>query len=117
MGRKKPVCKNCGHRIWFDVLRSPALSSVWHHTHMLHNDNCPCRKPEPRKIYWEEIPEYGDAMTVEEFKDDVNTGCLIDYDGFGHPMKDGKMAGHLDIYPSRVDIIPEDATHIIWFNR
>ena len=43
---KRPLnCKNCGHRIWCDD-----IDSRWRHSHMLHNDNCPCRNPEPRII-------------------------------------------------------------------
>lgn len=66
--------------------------------------------------YTEELPSYGDVMTVENFRNDCRAGYLIDYDGYGHPVKDNKMA-KIRIYPSGRDLIPADATHILWFNR
>ena len=35
-------CKNCKHVVWYDE-----KEEVWHHKHMLHDDNCECRKPIP----------------------------------------------------------------------
>jgi hypothetical protein len=35
-------CKNCRHVIWYDD-----VDKVWHHKHMLHDDWCECRNPEP----------------------------------------------------------------------
>lgn len=60
---------------------------------------------------------HDDIYTVEEFKIMVKHGVLIDYDGFGYPMKDGLADDEILVYPSRVDDIPEDATHVVWFNR
>ncbi len=58
----------------------------------------------------------GDLMTVSEFLDCCNCGGFIDYDGFGNPVKDNLLMDKL-IYPSRLFDIPEDATHIFWYNR
>lgn len=58
-----------------------------------------------------------DVYTVQEFKDRCAVGAFIDYDGFGHPVKDGKQDRSIDIRPSRLGKIPKDATHINWFNR
>ena len=67
--------------------------------------------------YTDEVPtSYGDLMTVEDFRGNCEGGGFIDYDGFGHPVKDGK-ASKQRIYPSERNQIPKDATHIIWFNR
>jgi len=66
--------------------------------------------------YTEELPNYGNLMTVEEFKECCEGGGFIDYDGFGNPVKDGK-ASNQRIYPSERGFIPKDATHIVWFNR
>jgi len=73
--------------------------------------------------YVEALPDYGDLMTVEDF---LEAG-FIDYDGHGQAVKDGLVAeypvnretGWPDwILPSQgIDAIPEDATHVIWFNR
>lgn len=64
-----------------------------------------------------------DVMTVEEY---LEAG-FVDYDGMGEPVKDGKIAepeynpktGWPDwLKPSDGDSkIPQDATHIIWYNR
>ena len=74
-----------------------------------------------QQVYINEIPSYGDLMTVEEFKENCECGGFTDYDGFGHParietLKDGK-ASKQRIYPSERNLIPNDATHIVWFNR
>lgn len=57
-------------------------------------------------------------MTVDEFKSDVKNGYLIDYDGFGYAMKEGVgVDDKIVIQPSCLSDIPQDATHIVWFNR
>ena len=61
------------------------------------------------------LPDYGDIMTVKAFVDSCNDNSFIDYDGFGHPVKDGKMCPRLIIKPSRRQEIPKEATHIVWF--
>jgi hypothetical protein len=58
-----------------------------------------------------------DVYTVDEFRNLVEAGMFIDYDGFGHPVKDGKADSGINIYPSQVSKIPEDATHIVWYNQ
>ncbi len=55
-------------------------------------------------------------LTVEEWKEDVRTGMFIDYDGYGHPVRNDMVANDV-IYPSQADSVPDDATHIVWFNR
>lgn len=67
--------------------------------------------------YRDEIPSYGDIMTVEDFKENVKSRMFIDYDGHGYPSKNGKMHRDLMIVPSQAHQIPKDATHIVWFNK
>lgn len=67
--------------------------------------------------YTEQIPKYGDLMTVKEFKANVKSGGFIDYDGSGQPVKNNLRDTTIDIYPSELYNIPKDATHILWFNR
>ena len=62
-------------------------------------------------------PDEDDVYTVEEFKKCVSNGAFIDYDGFGYPVKDKLADGSITIIPSRVKNIPDDATHIVWYNR
>ena len=42
MKEKSIKCKNCKHAVFYND-----VDDTWHHKHMLHNDNCECRKPEP----------------------------------------------------------------------
>lgn len=58
----------------------------------------------------------GHLMSVKEFISVVKTGGFIDYDGFGHPVKDDKIASMI-IKPSKLKDIPSSATHIMWYNR
>lgn len=67
-------------------------------------------------IYTEPLPNYGDLITVKDWLQSVANNYFIDYDGSGHPVKDGKMSKQ-NIYPSIADELPEDATHVMWFNR
>lgn len=77
-------------------------------------------------MYSEPIKEgLGDLIPVEEFKDIVSWDGFIDDDGWGLAVKDGKTQTwdlfnpdkDNRIWPSTVDLIPGDATHILWFNR
>jgi hypothetical protein len=58
-----------------------------------------------------------DVYTVEEFKHFCRIGAFIDYDGYGHPVKDHMADNRITIKPSKLSKIPEDATHIVWYNR
>jgi hypothetical protein len=72
----------------------------------------------PIGIWNKDIPDYADLIPVAEWLDAVAHAEFIDYDGHGHPVKGDKMDGGIFIHPSRVShAIPEDATHIAWFNR
>ncbi len=68
-------------------------------------------------MYTEKLEDDDDLFTVEQFLKDCRAGDLIDYDGFGHPVKDGLVNEKIEIYPSRRNLIPKDATHIVWYNR
>lgn len=65
-----------------------------------------------------EAPHTGTVMTVKQFFRDCDNRFLIDDDGYGCPMRDGKVAKDTIIKPSTaVRDIPADATHIEWYNR
>jgi hypothetical protein len=66
--------------------------------------------------YKKEIPVYGDLMEASEWLDAVDNGFFTDYDGFAKPVKDNLMAD-TRIYPSNTSALPDDATHVVWFNR
>ena len=76
------------------------------------------------KVNFTKTGQYGcgpdnedDVYTVEEFKAYCENGSFIDYDGYGHPVKDKLADESINIKPSKLENIPENATHIIWFNR
>lgn len=58
-----------------------------------------------------------DVYTIKEFIACVKSGGFIDYDGHGHPVKNKKADGSIHVKPSRLIEIPDDATHIVWYNR
>ncbi len=58
-----------------------------------------------------------DVYTVEEFKSHCEHDSFTDYDGFGHPVKESMADESIFIKPSRMNEIPADATHIVWFNK
>lgn len=58
-----------------------------------------------------------DVYTVEQFKEFCKRGAFIDYDGFGHPVKDNMCDPSICVRPSKLNDIPDDATHIVWYNR
>jgi len=69
-------------------------------------------------ITFEELPEYGDHMTIEEFVQSCKVGLFIDYDGFGRFATKDKESS-LMISPSGLKkiTIPKWATHVMWYNR
>lgn len=76
-----------------------------------------------RPVSFTKTNQYGsgdddDVYTVEEFMEHVKYNSFIDYDGHGHPAKDNLEDQSIYITPSRCpDCIPEDATHIVWYNK
>lgn len=64
--------------------------------------------------------KFGDVMTREQFIAAVEDHSFIDYDGFAHPAIDvsGIIRQDLStyIYPSQIDKLPVDSTHVVWYN-
>jgi hypothetical protein len=67
---------------------------------------------------YQELPDFGDIMTLKEFVSNCKCGGFIDYDGSGNYIKDGKMSD-IDIFPSDIKCgkVRKDFDQIIWFNR
>ena len=65
-----------------------------------------------------DLPNYGTVMSLEHFIECVNDGGFMDYDGYGHYIKDGKES-NIEIWPSDVkhNSVRKDFDTIIWFNR
>lgn len=68
---------------------------------------------------YDDIPDYGDQMSLSDFIECVESGGFIDYDGFGHYVKDGKEVCNIDLVPSDVKAgtIRKEFDSIVWFNR
>lgn len=58
-----------------------------------------------------------DVYTVAEFRRLCMNLSFIDYDGDGYPVKNSRADMSFVIKPSRLDLIPADATHVVWYNR
>lgn len=63
----------------------------------------------------------GDLIEIDQFRQDVDDGYLTDYDGsghavLGHAVLDNWMSSRT-FCPSEIDELPEETTHILWFNR
>ena len=59
-----------------------------------------------------------DVYTREEFQEQVDDAGFFDYDGWGNPVKDGKADESIVIRPSTYPAcMPEDATHVVWYNK
>ncbi len=59
---------------------------------------------------------HGYLMRINEWIEECECGGFIDYDGYGDLVNNGGLMG-ISIAPSRRDKMPEDATHILWYNR
>lgn len=70
------------------------------------------------ELKWEDLPDYGDLMTLQEFEDCVVNGAFIDYDGHGHYASQTQESDAI-VYPS--DLMgrgfDRNFTHVIWYNR
>lgn len=67
---------------------------------------------------FEDLPDYGDVMSLNDFIESVKDGGFIDYDGSGTYVRDGKIS-NISIHPSDVDnnSVRKDFDTIIWFNK
>ena len=61
--------------------------------------------------YDQPIPDYADVIDITQFKSAVDSGCITPDDGSGHPVKNGMMDSR-DCFE-----LPDDATHVAWFNK
>lgn len=78
------------------------------------NENSLSKWANENSIYKDEIPNYGEILTIDEFVGMVDDGSIIEDDGIGYFSNGHKMTRELDVFESD---IPEDATHVAWFNK
>lgn len=64
------------------------------------------------RIYNEEVFEFADVMTVQEWQEAVEGGWFNNDDGSGYWVKDGKSCRD-EVFSS----LPLDATHVAWYNK
>ncbi len=67
--------------------------------------------------YTKVVDDFAEVMTVADYIDSVKCGGFIDEDGFGYPIKDNKANTDIWLYPSELSKLPEDATHVAWYNK
>ncbi len=74
---------------------------------------------EARSGYRDPIPSYSTIFKVKDFLELANDSSLTSEDGYGFPALNDKMDRSASIVPSRIGktIVPDDATHIVWFNK
>ena len=96
-------------RSWINDMDEDALDSIL-------EEFCGIERPKPEvttryhiKLSKEEI-KY--LVTVEGFLEDVENGSIMDEDGCGYWVKDGKRSNS-DVFSTD----QEDATHVIWYNK
>ena len=80
----------------------------------------------------EDVPVYGTVMTYEEFRDDVESGCITDYDGEGEIILLDKVIkdSYISIYNWSAHVEPGvnapleclyetfgDDMKICWYNK
>ena len=58
-----------------------------------------------------------DVYTIAEFRSLCRSLAFIDSDGDGHPVRESMADVNVWVSPSRVDEIPADATHVVWYNK
>lgn len=65
--------------------------------------------------YVEKLDQNGDLISREDWLESVKAGVFIDYDGFGYPVRGNRQSRQV-IVPSTADQLPDDATHVIWYD-
>lgn len=67
---------------------------------------------------YEDIPKYGDHMTMKSFVDSCKCSCFCNSDGSGYYATKTKMT-NIPVYPS--DIMAgnyrRDFDYVVWFNK
>ncbi len=63
--------------------------------------------------------DFGNIMDITTFQEYCETGCLIDYDGFGQEiiLEDCLLRLGNNISPSGMRNININAQYIVWWNR
>jgi hypothetical protein len=65
-----------------------------------------------KRIYDKTVNKEDDIMTIKDWKKNVIAGYFNNDDGNGYWVKDG-LACRDEVFSSK----PEDATHMVWYNK
>lgn len=68
---------------------------------------------------WKPVKEDDDHITMEEYIEWIETGCVVDYDGFGYYATDVRVSD-LVTRPSDLEngtLRKDEFSHVVWFNR
>ena len=69
----------------------------------------------------DDLPDYGDLIPIEEFKECVEYGMFTDYDGCGNWSNGEKMTKGFGDRVCDLDSIDQaiefGVTHVMWFNK
>jgi len=70
------------------------------------------------KETWSDIPDFGDHMTLEEFKDSCDCGAYVNYDGIGQ-YASATQESSVYVKPSDVfnGLLDTSYTHVVWYNK
>ncbi|MCR8641373.1 hypothetical protein NV379_01770 [Paenibacillus sp. N1-5-1-14] len=72
------------------------------------------------EIIWNGLPNFGDHMTIQEFRDSVDTGTFISDDGSGcYATSTQESSVYVDFSVKKIDeyIAAGLFTHVMWYNR
>jgi len=77
-----------------------------------------------QEVTWEEIPDFGELITMDHFMKMIDLRVIMNHDGYGNLASKDKMSC-LEISPSLIKKDPiykhHDVTalytHIVWFNK
>ena len=106
------------------VKKKEAIATEWIETHYpkahfkermveLFREGMQHKEPYVGRVYNKPLPNYGHLMTIEDWKESVSDGGFIEDDGHGYFAKGNMYTYEGDIFCNE----PEDATHVIWFNK
>jgi len=75
-------------------------------------------KTKAQGVQFTTIPDYTDLMTIQDWIDCCDDGCLTDDDGCGE-LATNKEVSNVVIAPSdrKTMKIPDWATHVAWYNK
>lgn len=61
--------------------------------------------------------KFGDVMTLVEFRNNVKSGCFIQYDGIGY-LHDGEKQTSISVWSINIfDLKYDSYPYVCWYNK